>query len=234
MSPNAQKRTAAILGAGLGTRLISHTHAKPLLSVGGQTLLNRLILQLAQQRFERIVVVLRDELLSESDKASLMRPRGVEYIFVNTPSSLHTLGEAVKAANLGAGEPLFVSMVDTVLKPDDLTAYCTYCSLLGPGISAVLGTRFIDDEKPLYVQVDSNNFVSEFGATPSLVATSGMYYLSAEAQAAVGPALNSGMEKMRNFLSSLIKAEHAVKLFVVDKSLDVDRPEDLAQAERFI
>lgn len=235
MNSSASKRTAAILAAGLGSRLQSHTHSKPLLLVKGRTLLDRMILQLAQQGFERIVVAIREELLSADDIANLPKPKGVEYILVNTPSSLHTLGECLKKTTLpGEENSLFVTMVDTILQAQDFALFCQFCKSIDKTQSALLATKFIDDENPLYVDCDQNGRVSKIGKEPTSTVTAGMYYLSASAQKLALEEIKNGTEKMRNFLSSLITNKQLVNLFVIEKSLDLDRPEDLIQAENFV
>jgi NDP-sugar pyrophosphorylase family protein len=234
MLPTRQKRSAAILGAGLGTRLKDLSFAKPLLSLNGRTLVERMILQLAQQGFERIIVVLREELLSAADLAALPHPKGVEYLLVNTPSSLHTLAVAITAHQSQDKEPLFVTMVDTIIQTQDLADFTMYCSLLPQDSSALLGTLFIDDENPLYIEVDQREQALSVGSKPSKVVTAGMYFLSVSAQNIAAQAVTNGIQKMRNFLSALVEQGEPVQVFTVEKTLDLDRPEDLTQAEQFI
>lgn len=227
---------AAILGAGLGSRLQSITPSKPLLKIEGRTLLERLLSQLQEFGFSSLRCALRDELLSSGDKAAL--PRDGQYLFVNTESSLHTLGEVVQAEKkmLAAKEALFVTMADTILRPQDFQAFIQFCRDLTLGESAILATPYVRDEKPLVVETNKDGIVTRFGSElreDSLV-TSGMYCLSAQALHAVEPCLASGMHKMRNFLSHLVEKNQKIRVFVVEKTIDVDHPEDLQDALRFI
>lgn len=225
---------AAILGAGLGSRLQERSKAKPLAPLLGTTLLAHLIRELGAYPFHGICCALRDELLSEEDKARLPKQENLHYIFVNTESSLHTLGELIRALPASADDSsVFFTMADTVLPSQDLQAFLRFCSELSPGESAILATRHIDDEKPLYVHTE-NGLVLAFGGNPSPLVTSGMYCLSPKARKIALRCLGEGMHKMRNFLAFLVEQGERVKIFEVEKTIDVDHPSDLDQAEQFL
>src|SRR5207253_5243125 len=67
-----------------------------------------------------------------------------------TPSSLHTLVEALRGM---AGGPVFCSMVDTVMRPEDWEAvYRATGRYLEEGAELVLAvTPYVDDESPVLV-----------------------------------------------------------------------------------
>lgn len=96
-------------------------------------------------------------------------------------------------------------------------------------------TPHIEDESPLTVQVSANGIVEAFHVplTSDSLVTSGVYYFSADVLFFLNKAINSGKTKMRNFLSDLVEAGHIIKIFKVQKSLDIDRPEDIISAEKF-
>ena len=222
-----------ILGAGLGSRLQSVSHTKALAAIDGIPLVARLQRQLLDLGAEKISLALRDELLTDTDKAGLPRDPRIEYIFVNTDSSLHTLAALVE--HLGpAPAPVLFSMVDTILRPDDLRAFWDFCRGLPAGECAVLGTKFVDDEKPLWVRADKDGYVTSFGAPTGDFITSGMYFLSPEAMQLAPSLVASGTHKMRNFLAHLVERGAAIKTFVVEKTIDVDHPSDLAMAADFL
>lgn len=125
-------------------------------------------------------------------------------------------------------------MADTIMKPADLRAFAQFCADLPANSCAVLVTPFVDDEKPLWVQVDSENFVTRFGSEPGPYVTSGMYFLSPEAMKNAQACVSQGMEKMRNFLADLVNKKVPIKTFVVSKTIDVDHPSDLQKAELFL
>lgn len=224
---------AGILGAGLGSRMQSVSSCKPLTKVAGETLLGRTARLLLEAGANPVVCALRDELVPPTARDDL--PSGPRYIFVNTESSLHTLAEVLRALPKPWPNHVFFTMADTVLAPHDFQAYLRFCRQLNPGECGILATRFIDDEKPLYVHQDPSGRVQRFGGSEaSGIVTSGMYYLSSEALALVEPEVARGTHKMRNFLGLLAERQVPIKSFVVEKTIDVDHPLDLAQAEALL
>ncbi len=221
-----------VLGAGLGSRLREQTRSKPLAKVGGETLIGALLGRFIRAGANDIHCALRAELMDNEMRAELPRLPGVEYYFVDTESSLHTLNELILSWPK-AGPTLF-SMADTIMLPADFDRFMKFCSQLGPAENAVLATRYIDDEKPLYVKTDGSNMATGFGPEPSPVITSGMYFLSPQAMKTAAEMVNSGTHKMRNFLSGLAENGASIKTFVVDKTIDVDHPSDLAKAADFL
>lgn len=125
-------------------------------------------------------------------------------------------------------------MVDTILKPEDLKNFLGFCRSLDPGDCAVLVTPFVDDEKPLWVQVNAKGFVERFDSAQGQFVTSGMYFLAPRALERAAPMIAQGTHKMRNFLSKLVEDGIPIKTFVVAKTIDVDHPSDLNQAEEFL
>jgi CTP:molybdopterin cytidylyltransferase MocA len=221
----------AILGAGLGSRLQGLAKAKPLAQISGISLVARLESQFRLLGASDITFALREELLNDADKSEL--PRTPKYIFVNTESSLHTLVELVNAISADA-EPALFSMVDTILRDSDLADFWNFCTGLAPGDCALLVTPFVDDEKPLWVQVDEKGYVINFEQEGARLVTSGMYFLTPKAMKIAPELTSKGVQKMRNFLGELAIRKVPIKTFVVAKTIDVDHPSDLESAERFL
>ncbi|MCO5142386.1 MAG: NTP transferase domain-containing protein [Oligoflexia bacterium] len=222
-----------ILGAGLGSRMKEKGHSKPLVKIQGKTILEHSLLNFSIAGFHSITCALRLELLSNDDKANLPQLPYLEYLFVNTPSSLHTLFELNK--KIPENQSAAFAMVDTVLFRKDLQEFASFCSNLGENESALLVTPHIDDEKPLWVHIDDKKMVTKISSTePSTLVTSGIYYLSRAARSKIAPLIDQGVERMRNYLKSLVDDNQAVKVFVVEKTIDVDHPSDLIHAENII
>ncbi len=222
-----------ILGAGLGSRLKSEANTKPLALLAGKTILSRLLEKLATLNNGPITCALRDELIDGNAKSDLPRTREVAYIFVNTPSSLHTLVELIAAQPKPRTATLFL-MADTILKDSDLLAFFQFLDSLSPRECAVLTTTYVDDEKPLWAHKDINNYVLDFNSTPAQEVTSGIYWLTPEAMEIAEEAVKSGTRKMRNFLQKIAQSGLPIKSFVVSKTIDVDHPLDLKKAEEFL
>jgi choline kinase len=221
-----------ILGAGLGSRLQSRAKAKPLAEVSGKSLLAHLVSRLQAAGVKEITCALREELLSAEDRAALPEAPGLSYIFVNTASSLHTLGALIEAMGTAKGPAVF-TMADTVLYPADLNRFIEVGAYLPAGECAILATTFVEDEKPLWVTLDERGYTLKFGGENGDCITSGMYALSPEAMDIAMENIASGKSKMRNFLANLAERQVPVKSVVVAKTIDVDHPSDLDMAEAF-
>ena len=99
--------------------------------------------------------------------------------------------------------------------------------------AALALTAFVDDEKPLWADLGPDGRVTALGADARTrrYATCGLYYLTAAVARAMPPAQAHG--RLREYLQSLV-AQSAVAGVVLSKTLDVDRPEDVRQAESFV
>jgi len=224
---------AGILGAGLGSRLKTPEGAKPLARLGAHSLLELLLRRFQNAGVTRVACALRAELLSTEQRASLPTNPDLTYLFVDTESSLHTLAELIGHLGPAAGPVLF-TMADTVMLPEDFARFLSFCAELAPGENAVLLTEFVDDEKPLWAELDEAGNVRGFGSNPTGHITSGMYFLQPEAMKLALREVGAGVHKMRNFLAKLAAEGFPIKSFVVRKTIDVDHPSDLAQALLFL
>lgn len=222
-----------ILGAGLGSRLRTAAGAKPLAKLGTQTLLELLLRRFQQAGAPQIACALRAELISGETRQTLPRVPGLDYLFVNTESSLHTLAQLIRHFDQKPGPVLF-TMADTVMLPDDFERFLSFCNRLGTNENAVLLTEFVDDEKPLWAHLDAQGQVVRFNAVPAGHVTSGMYFLQPEAMKLALKLVDDGAEKMRNFLAKLAEEGSPIKSFVVRKTIDVDHPSDLEKAALFL
>ncbi len=233
-----------ILGAGLGSRLKSESHAKPLAKIGGSSLLQRWLDQLSRSSDGSILCALREELLKDEDFQNLPKSPFLNYLFVNTPSSLHTLVELIRALKKPTVPTLFL-MADTILKDQDLQNFVNFCQKLPHDQCAVLTTTYVDDEKPLWVHRSAAGLVTDFASSPNpeetsslsqpaQEITSGLYWLNPKAMEIAEEVLAEGTDKMRNFLKRLATGGTPIKTFVVAKTIDVDHPLDLKKAADFL
>jgi NDP-sugar pyrophosphorylase family protein len=230
----ANKFRVGILGAGLGSRLNSSAGAKPLAPVlGGRSLLELLVSRLRKSGVNTISCALRAEQFNAELRSLLPQAPGLTYLFADTESSLHTLAELIKKLEAAKGPALFM-MADTVMLPDDFTRFLAFCGALPEGANAVLVTPHVDDEKPLWVDVDAAGLVTRFGSEKGAYVTSGMYFLSPAAMKIALEEVAAGTHKMRNFLSKMAERKLPINSFVVAKTIDVDHPSDLQKAAEFL
>ena len=230
-------KKAAILAAGEGSRLKSITSYKPLANINGTPLLELTLQNLHFHDFSSTHIIFNGKEKSMDFKKlpSLMQ-RHIHYFFKSTPSSMHSLYEVSKKLNLKTGEHFFVSMVDSIVSPLDSKRFLGFCSTLMPNESAILVTKYIDDEKPLTLKADAEGFVQSFQCPmeSDTLVTSGVYYFSANILPVLEEMIRAGQSKMRNFLSSLIEKDYRINIFEVQKTLDIDRPEDIVSASEFL
>ena len=157
----------AMIAAGEGSRLAAEgiDAPKPLVKVGGECLIDRLIRIFMQQDAEEIVCICNDHTalvgqhLAALQRDGLMgRPVPLRFVVKSTPSSMHSFFEISKYLLDG---PFVLTTVDTIFREDEFAAYidafrqCRREMLMGV-------TDYIDDERPLYVDTDSRMNVTAF------------------------------------------------------------------------
>lgn len=227
----------AIIAAGLGERLASEgiIRPKPLVEIDGVPMIERLIDIFTHCDAERIRVVTnstRPEVARYVGSLNNMVP--IEVMEASTPSSMHSLA----ALNLGStGLPWCVTTVDTIFRPSEFRAYID--AWHAAPCDALMGvTTFVDDEKPLYVDVDPEGKITAFRDERNPATTThvsgGIYTLSPRALQVLDQCLAQGTERMRNYQRALIENGLDVRAFEFSKIIDVDHPADILTAETII
>jgi len=226
-----------ILAAGDGSRLKQVTLYKPFLLLGNIRLLDYVLGHFLDTNVDNIYIHFNEsERAMDLSKFQLIGDRRIKYGFLSTKSSFHTLNYAIRHGLSSFKDHVLVSMVDTILSKHDFERFIKFCETLKKNESAILVTSYIDDENPLTVTVGSDDVVTEFQIPKekATVVTSGMYYFSPEIVPSLALAQEQDINKMRNFLSLLLKENHIIKAFHVAKTMDVDRPEDIDKAIHYI
>ena len=97
-------------------------------------------------------------------------------------------------------------------------------------------TKFIDDEKPLCIDLDEENTILKFSDSKEGYswATGGIYYFSPKIFDKMCFALKTKVSRLRNFLRLLIKNDYKLKAFPFSKIIDVDHIQDIQRAQEFI
>ncbi len=227
----------AVIAAGQGSRLASEGVClpKPLVDVGGEPLIGRMVRLMARQPdCERIEIVVNSHSREvEVYLASLAGEFPLHVTVRDTPGSLHTLAALVPM--LGDGDAC-VSTVDAVCLEEEFDSYLEARRLSSRESDAFMAvTRYVDDEKPLYVAADSDGRITGYFDTPSDGAdyvSGGMYILSREAREYVDLCIEGGQTRMRDFQRSLVGAGLRVRAYEFIKIIDVDHAADIAVAEQ--
>lgn len=232
----------AIIAAGEGSRLYNEGVAvpKPLVEVGGEALIDRLIRIFMNNNASEIVVVcngLTDFVAAhlEHIKNEGLCGRQVPLRFVvrNTPSSMHSL-HAMR--DMLADGPFVLTTVDTVFDENEFAGYVTaFGDSPNDGMMGVTG--YIEDEKPLYVALSGNGRdITGFYDEPcgSGVISAGIYGLRPSAMKILDECVARGEMRMRNFQRSMVAEGLRLEAYRFSKVLDIDHVSDIKRAEEML
>ena len=228
---------AGLIAAGLGERLRDGgiTVPKPLIAIAGTPLVDRVLDAVAAAGIDEVVCIFNA--LADSDavahhcRARQGLPR-LTIVRRTTSSSMESL--FVLAPLLGDA-PALVLTVDAVFDPVILREFLAAAART-TGADVVLAvTSFIDDEKPLWVSLDGAGRVDALGedAAASALVTAGFYVFAPRVFAEIAAARAARLSALRQFLGHLLRRGYHMYGAPVGKSVDVDRPEDIAAADAF-
>ena len=226
---------AGIIAAGFGERFRDAGIAtpKPLLVVGGKTLLERAAEAVAEAGAEEIALIVNAE---SPEVASYVRQRRwpvpVALTVKTTPSSMESFFALEPCLR---SEPFLLTTVDAITARGALPALAAAGLAAGPcGTLAV--TSLVDDEKPLWARLGANDEILALGpaAAGSGWVTSGAYVFHPGVYDHVDEARRRKLGRLREFLAMLLERGERLFGHRGGDSIDVDRPQDLAAAERFL
>jgi NDP-sugar pyrophosphorylase family protein len=227
---------AAIIAAGLGERLrdAGFPQPKPLVPVAGRALIDYVLAAIAAAGLSEVACIVNEESSGIEEHCRRGWP-GLRFEFVRrtTPSSM----ESLFALRPLLGEGRFVLLtVDAVFAPAALHEFLGAAAARrdAHGVLAVNG--FVDDEKPLWVTLGSGGEIQRIGpeARPSGLVTAGFYVFDALVFREIPVAREQCFAALREFLGHLLASGYRLYGEPVPKTVDVDRPADIAAAEAFI
>lgn len=222
---------AGIIAAGLGERLKSAGLPKPLVPIAGRPLIHWTVSCLEHAGADAITVLLNSRGADVRRSLEEAFPRILwRFLEWDSPSSWESF-RRVSTTLARDAERFVVSTVDALARPEDVDRFCARALEDGPD-AALAVTPFVDDENPLWVDV-SSGLVAAVGdeARRRDFVTCGLYGLTA-ATAADLPGRSH--ERLRDYWSSLARQGKRIRAIEIEKSIDVDRPVDVAQAEDFL
>ncbi len=227
----------AIIAAGEGSRLAQEGVAKPkpLVELQGEPMIGRLINVMIRCNAESISIIVNEH-MSEVRQylESLDLPIPLNLVVKTTPSSMHSFWHLSKVIPEGK---FCLTTVDTIFREQDFKAYIDAfeADKTHDGMWAV--TPFVDDEKPLWVDVDDEMSITAFrdkrwdGAK---YVSGGIYAMTDKAFDVLDQCIEQGISRMRNFQRALVEAGHHLQAYSIDKIVDVDHADDIATAEAFL
>lgn len=227
----------AVIAAGEGSRLVEEgvSLPKPLVKIGGEHMIDRLIKIFMAQNAEAIHIIVNSEMVEVQEHIKILSSQyPIRLIVKSTPSSMHSFYE------LSAGmksEKFCLTTVDTIFREEEFTAYVKAFSEMS-GIDGLMGvTSYIDDEKPLYVETDSDHNILNFRDTDyagSKYISGGIYGLTSAAIPVLKQCIDEGVSRMRNFQRRLVTSGLSLMAYPFTKIIDVDHASDIAKAESFL
>jgi NDP-sugar pyrophosphorylase family protein len=227
----------AILAAGEGSRLTAGgvDTPKPLVRLNGVPLIGRLIDILVRNGASSLSVVVNPK---NGQTIAYLRqkplPVPLNLVIKSTEGSMHSLYEL---RTFLQAKDFCLMTVDTVFRESEFTAYLQAFRNTEKidGLMAV--TDFVDDEKPLYVAVNEHMTITDFCDTrqhDSRFISGGVYCLRPTALQILEDTMQSGMTRMRDFQRQLINNKLHLQAFSFSKMVDIDHPNDITTAEKFI
>lgn len=235
----------AIIAAGEGSRLTAEGIAepKPLVRVGGEPLIDRLIRVFMNNGAEEIVAICNDmtaqvslHLVKMQQDGLRGRPVPLRFTVKSTPSSMHSFYEISRM--LGDG-PFCLTTVDTIFLEREFEEFvAAFDEAVSTGrADGVMGvTDYIDDEKPLYVETDAAMGITAFldRSDSCRYISGGIYGLTPAAIRTLQGCMERGESRMRNFQRALIADGCRLEAWPFSKVLDIDHASDIEKAERFL
>ena len=227
----------AIIAAGEGSRLAQEGVAKPkpLVELQGEPMIGRLINVMIRCNAESISIIVNEH-MSEVRQylESLELPIPLNLVVKTTPSSMHSFWHLSQVIPEGK---FCLTTVDTIFREQDFKAYIDAfeADKTHDGMWAV--TPFVDDEKPLWDDVDDEMSITAFrdkrwdGAK---YVSGGIYAMTDKAFEVLDQCIEQGISRMRNFQRALVDAGHRLQAYSIDKIVDVDHADDIATAEAFL
>jgi NDP-sugar pyrophosphorylase family protein len=217
-----------IIAAGAGVRLrqAGWTMPKPLVPVAGMPLIEHVIRNFLAAGISSLVIIVNEQARECADWVRSRFPDlDLEIIVKTTDSSLESFLEV--GGRLGSGRSL-ISTVDAWC-PEEAFVTFVRTARLFPSHAIVLAvTPFVDDERPLWVNLDASGRVTHLGGDAGDAVTAGMYLVPEQVRRMSPP---PEVKRLREFLVWLLnrgEPVYGVRLPVV---VDVDRGRDVSLAE---
>lgn len=241
----------AVIAAGEGSRLAQEgvSSPKPLVEVGGERLIDRLVRVFSQNGATEIVVICNEQMTSVRQRLEELQQTSrvpLRFIVKSTPSSMHSMWEL--SPWLG-DEPFVLTTVDTIFREAEFGEYVAeFQRLVADGeVDGLMGvTDYIDDEKPLYVSTCEGMSITGFLDTPPLAPplqgagnytqyiSGGIYGLTPRSIDTLRHCIERGESRMRNFQRALIADGLRLRAWAFSKVLDIDHKSDIQKAEEFL
>lgn len=228
----------AIIAAGEGSRLAQEgvSLPKPLVHLNGTPMIKRLIDIMMQCNPESLSIIVNEQMTEVREYIEgLTLTVPLHLVVKSTPSSMHSFWEVSRA--FPATGKFVLTTVDTIFREDEFRDYVEAFEASDDADGYMAVTSFIDDEKPLYIDVDDRMWITAFRDAPFdgvKYISGGVYGLTPPALGVLDRCMKEGVSRMRNYQRALVDAGLRLRAYPFKKIVDVDHAGDIATAEAFI
>ena len=227
----------AIIAAGEGSRLAQEGVAKPkpLVELQGEPMIGRLINIMLRCNAQSISIIVNEHMTEVREYLeSLTLPVPLNLVVKTTPSSMHSFWHLSRVIPQGK---FCLTTVDTIFREEDFKGYIEAfeTDTAHDGMWAV--TPFVDDEKPLWVDVDDEMNITAFKDKAwegAKYVSGGVYAMTDSAFKVLDECIEQNISRMRNFQRALVAAGQHLQAYSIEKIVDVDHADDIATAEAFL
>jgi choline kinase len=229
----------AIIAAGSGTRLRAAAGGipKPLVELGGVTMLERQAAALLATGARKVTAIVNSETARIIDEQG-WAPRAQFEIIVrdtaNSMESMLTLGEIARP-----GLTLF-STVDAVASQADLNRFAAEAIAATTGATdrpfdgALAVVRWRGDRRPLFVNAADDGRIVALDEIQRDCVTAGFYMLPRDIFKLGTLARERGLNALRQFLGLTVERGWCLKAITLGTTIDVDEGDDLAEARALV
>jgi NDP-sugar pyrophosphorylase family protein len=226
---------AGIFAAGMGSRFVQAgwKEPKPLIALHGKPLLGHVLERLFQAGIEEVELLLNEETFFDAVESYVNRLPEDFKVHVSRKTTCSSY-ESFRFLMERLGRPPFLlSTVDSIVPEDTLEAFLRIGSFPSPCRLALAVTRFVHDEKPLWVERDEEGKVLRLGESVGKkdVVTAGLYLVLKEL---TGHPAEGRFGALREFLGALVEDGGQVWSREFPLVLDIDRPADIRVAESLL
>ena len=227
----------AVIAAGEGSRLAQEGVAKPkpLVELQGEPMIGRLINIMLRCNAESISIIVNEHMTEVREYLmSLDLPVPFNLVVQTTPSSMHSFWHLSRVIPKGK---FCLTTVDTIFREEDFKGYIEAFESNDSHDGMWAVTPFVEDEKPLWVDVDEQMNITAFkdkGWEGAKYVSGGVYAMTHEAFPVLDYCIENNISRMRNFQRALLEHGKRLKAYSIDKIIDVDHASDIATAEGFL
>ena len=230
------KLQGAIVAAGHGERLRRSGGVdvpKPLVELGGETMLARQARAMLDAGAASVVAVVNSETARVAAAMKLAMPAAAKVVVRDTANSMETM---LTLGEFMAPGWFVAATVDAIVPPLEFARYIAESQRVVStsdddklaGVLAV--TRWRGERKPLFAEVTKEGLIARLGGAETPLVTAGLYFLSTRVFSLSANARRAGLDALRKFLALLIEQGLRLRAVEIGGAIDVDEASDLAAA----